>query len=140
MADAYYTDPNVIKYIAGKTKAEVASGVADLVSSKFPVSVADGGTGAVDNKNALSNLGFRYSNGLKVTVQPGDQNWAVNAFEGFRDIPLNKILHVVVGTNVASGDSGWRISWDTWEGRNRIDIYSPVYQDVWFNMLVIYEK
>lgn len=72
-------------------------------------------------------------------IGAGWSSWPVNAFDAFSDVPLSKVAMVFPVLSAATADTrGCEVNWNTWNGNNKIDIYTPVTQDVFFNMAVIW--
>ena len=87
-----------------------------------------------DNSTALK---MRFASLMPQPVVAGENNWAVTAFVQFRDIPSNRIVHVIPQINAWSVGYA-RVEWNTWGGRNHIWITSDYNQDVYLNIAVFY--
>ena len=74
-----------------------------------------------------------------MNLNPGEAKWDVNAFDVFNDIPLSSILFVVPTVGACSSSSeNVRTIWYTYDGNNKIALYTPIAQLVCFNCAVFY--
>ena len=81
----------------------------------------------------VKNLHFRCKKDISMQ---GNGYWAVNAFAGFQDIPLNKISYVGISMSAYSGTRP-DVLWHTYNNNNEILIQNNSGYVYW-NMLVVY--
>lgn len=108
-----------------------------------PVQMFKDFTSAKDAWDSVSHdflaLRFRAGRGMALPVAAGWSSWAVNAFDAFADVPLGKIAMVVPVISACSAkNDGCEAHWNTWNGKNHIEVYTPVAQSVYINVAVIW--
>lgn len=106
------------------------------LESRIDTAFKDVNNSLVDMDTALQgvkNFHFRYKKDISIQ---GNGNWPVNAFDGFKDIPLNKIAYVGISMSAYSGTRP-DVLWNTYNNNNRILIHNNSGYVHW-NMLVLY--
>lgn len=57
------------------------------------------------------------------------------------DVPADRVQTVFVGISACSSSGvGVFANWNTWGGKNNVDIYTPIAQDVYVNIAVIWSQ
>ena len=84
-------------------------------------------------------LRFRSVKNMRMPLNAGWSSWHVNAFDAFSDIPPEKIeIAIPVFSAAETLSEGCQVDWNTWNGYNKIEIYTPITQTLYFNMAVIW--
>lgn len=83
-----------------------------------------------------SGIGFRVGKALRM---PNAGSWELGEFDFMEGLDPTDVLYVCVeiATCQTSSD-GVHARWNTVDGKSEIEIITPVQQDVYINMLVMY--
>ena len=139
------TDPS---YTAGDISAGDASAFYPLwrlpingLTVGTPVKLFEEAQTVSDLRDSISQLpcssiGFRVGKALRM---PNAGTWELDEFDFMEGLDPSNVLYVCVeiATCQASSD-GVYARWSTYNGQNRVEIITPVQQDVYINMLVMY--
>lgn len=84
-------------------------------------------------------LRFRSARNQRMPMGAGSGSWHINGWGAFADIPADRVQMVFVGLSACSvSASGVIANWNTWGGKNNVDIYTPTAQDVYVNIAVVW--
>ena len=87
--------------------------------------------------DSVSQLSCRAAKDLRMPIAAGWSGWEVNAFDAFADIPLASVAFVAVSVSAGTIENeGIEAHWNTYEGKCRVELYSPVAQNVYINVMV----
>lgn len=70
-----------------------------------------------------------------MSVASGWSQWPVSAFDAFTDVTNASFVALTVAAG-ASQNTGIELHWNTYGGKSNVELYSPVDQDVYINMMV----
>lgn len=72
---------------------------------------------------------------------PNAGSWPVRDFDAFASIPAGSIVFVAPFIAAcASSSAGVAVMWNTYGGKNHIDLETPVVQDIYLNIFVLYRS
>lgn len=82
---------------------------------------------------------FRAAKNIRRSVAAGTSYVDFVDVGGFADVPANGIVMAMPVVSASwSATEQCAVWWDTYGGRNRLAIYSPSAQDVFFNLVVFW--
>lgn len=97
--------------------------------------IADGHSVSPD----IRGLRFKAIKNIKRSVAAGTSYVAFADIDGFADVPAGGIVMAVPIVSASWSDTDRvRAWWNTYGGSNRLAIYSPNAQDVFFNLVVFW--
>ena len=111
----------------------------DGINAGTPVRLFDPVTPLAALGDSVSQLRFRPAKDLKFALNQGWSRWKMNQLDAFSDIALGDIRFVALTVSAGSvNGAGVACHWNTWNGNCDIDLYTPVAQEVFVNVLVWY--
>lgn len=88
-------------------------------------------------RDSVSQLSCRAAKDLRMPIVAGWSGWEVDAFDAFADIPLASVAFVAVSVSAGTiKNEGIEARWNTYGGKCRVELYSPVAQDAYINVMV----
>lgn len=89
--------------------------------------------------DSVSQLRCRAAKDLKFSLNQGWTSWKMNQLDAFSDIDLSAIKFVALTVSASTiNGAGVECNWNTWNGNCHINIYTPIAQDVFVNVMVWY--
>lgn len=89
--------------------------------------------------DSVSQLRCRAARDLKFSLNQGWTRWKMNQLDAFSDIGLSSFRFVALTVSASTiNGAGVECNWNTWNGNCDIELYTPVAQDVFVNVMVWY--
>ena len=111
----------------------------DGINAGTPVRLFDPVTPLAALGDSVSQLRFRPAKDLKFALNQGWSRWKMNQLDAFSDIALGDIRFVALTVSAGSVNGAEVVChWNTWNGNCDIELYTPVAQEVFVNVLVWY--